>query len=121
MPKIHIFKSGVHTAMNGTFDPTSFSDVKIPWSLPRVFRNLRDWFIDQHELETADKVIPDWNVKDMDDAVKEQHQAEQSVLLVSIQYKKTLFYKHSLPVGVSSHRLLYSVSSCDSLWSAKLC
>jgi len=35
-------------------------------SLKRVMQGLRDWIIETNDIETADRIIPQWNIEDMD-------------------------------------------------------
>jgi hypothetical protein len=38
------------------------------WALARLARNLRDWMIEKFDLETADRVVPDWVAASAEDA-----------------------------------------------------
>lgn len=43
----------------------------IGWSLTDVLQRLRDWLIDKEGLETADQVIPQWQIRSLDDATRD--------------------------------------------------
>lgn len=48
-----------------------FADVS-PYTLStigRVFRRMREWFIAEKDLDTADKIIPDYEIRDIEDQV----------------------------------------------------
>lgn len=40
------------------------------WSLMRVLRNMREWFIATHDTETADRIIPDYLITDITEAAR---------------------------------------------------
>lgn len=40
------------------------------WSLGRVMRNLREWLIGSADQDTADRVLPDYYVRDIEDAAR---------------------------------------------------
>ncbi len=74
------FLGGAAPAVSG-LTPVQFADsdeeelVEIAFTLPQVadaassiFRRMRDFFIDQFSLETADKVIPEWQVRWLEEA-----------------------------------------------------
>ena len=51
-----------------------FADAVSPWiwsSLSRVLRGVRDWIIDEHDLETADRVMPSWELDHIEQAEAE--------------------------------------------------
>jgi len=55
-----------------------FSDVN-PWifeNIARIFRSLRDWLIEKEGKDTADTIIPDWDVE----YIKEQARADEEEL-----------------------------------------
>lgn len=74
------FLGGAAPAVSG-LAPVQFAEsgddnlVEIAFTLPQVadaassiFRRMRDFFIDQFSLETADKVIPEWQVRWLEEA-----------------------------------------------------
>ena len=44
-------------------DIVSFGETE--WVLARVLRGLRDWIIGKDGVETADRIIPDWQIEDL--------------------------------------------------------
>lgn len=55
-------------------------DAQTPGALSRVLRRLRDWIISRDGLETADQVLPDYEIEDFDaraDAIRESNRRER--------------------------------------------
>lgn len=42
------------------------------WTLSDLFQRFRDWLIDTDGLETADQVIPQWQIRSIDEATRER-------------------------------------------------
>lgn len=42
------------------------------WTLTDLFQRFRDWLIDSDGLETADQVIPQWQIRSIDEATRER-------------------------------------------------
>lgn len=54
------------------FADLEFADWKQVWmleSVTRMFRNLRDYFIETKDIETAEKIVPQWNIDDLTQSV----------------------------------------------------
>lgn len=51
-------------------DDNEFVEFQEPWgehAIARIFRSLREWMIGKEGIEAADKVIPDYQVRDLED------------------------------------------------------
>lgn len=44
------------------------ADFESRWAISRVFRNMRDWLLDQFGAETADRVVPDFLARSAEEA-----------------------------------------------------
>jgi hypothetical protein len=48
-----------------TFEDTEFVDYQMIWGIDaaaRLFRGVRDWLIESKDLETANRVLPEWDI-----------------------------------------------------------
>ncbi len=48
--------------------------------LARLLRSLREWLIDEKDLDTANRVLPDWDIDRVADAVTEAQRASRSTV-----------------------------------------
>lgn len=53
-----------------TEDAADFMDGYHTGVLARLFRNLREWIVDKHSTDDADKVVPGYLVEDLEDAAR---------------------------------------------------
>lgn len=59
----------------------------VSYSLTSLFRGLRDYLISSTDLETADRVIPDWQIRSLDEQLTRDHGDMQPAFAESIQLK----------------------------------
>ena len=50
------------TSFEFTEESFDFSDEKF-WTVGRIVRRLREWFIEKYDIETADKIVMSWDVE----------------------------------------------------------
>ncbi|HHA2782911.1 TPA: hypothetical protein ACOEQY_002539 [Stenotrophomonas maltophilia] len=53
------------------------------WTLTDLFRRFRDWLIDTQGLETADQVIPDWQIRGIESSTRDDDNSRASALFAS--------------------------------------
>lgn len=53
------------------------------WTLTDLFRRFRDWLIDTQGLETADQVIPDWQIRGIENSTRNDDDSRTSALFAS--------------------------------------
>lgn len=60
------------------FGEVDFSDYALT-SIARILRRVREFFVDKHGLETADKVLPDWEIENVAEIGRDRDQPKPSI------------------------------------------
>ena len=62
---------------NETLSNFSFVDTQTPYSLKKVVRSIRDWFVSEHGIDTANSIIPEHDIESIEWAEQRAREAQQ--------------------------------------------